>query len=131
MSVNLLTERHLEFLSLIGSCTGPSESTHVKMPHCWKSHVAAQVCFSYQRISQRVVRTSLSPMGRMASRGMSIPEFIRSGNLQPFVIFQGGIWTLCPPLDPRMDINEITLYLTQEQGSEGIICCLQELSSSS
>ena len=30
-----------------------------------------------------------------------------------------------------MDINEITLYLAQEQGSEGIICCFQELSSSS
>ena len=24
-----------------GSCTGSSESTLVKMPHCWKSHVAA------------------------------------------------------------------------------------------
>ena len=40
MSVKLLTEHHLEFLSLKGGCTGLSESTHVKMPHCWKSHVA-------------------------------------------------------------------------------------------
>ena len=45
MSVNLLTEHHLEFLSLKGSCTGSSESTLVRMPHCWKSHVAAQLCF--------------------------------------------------------------------------------------
>ena len=30
------------FLSLKGGCTCSSESTHVKMPHCWKSHVAAQ-----------------------------------------------------------------------------------------
>ena len=37
MSVNLLTEHHLEFLSLKGGCTGSSESTLVKMPHCWKS----------------------------------------------------------------------------------------------
>ena len=41
MTVKLLTERHLEFLRLKGGCTGSSESTHVKMPHCWKSHVTA------------------------------------------------------------------------------------------
>ena len=43
MTVELLTEHHLEFLSLKGGCTDRSESTHVKMPHCWKSHVAAQL----------------------------------------------------------------------------------------
>ena len=42
MSVKLLTEHHLELLSLKGGCTGLPESTLVKMPHCWKSHVAAQ-----------------------------------------------------------------------------------------
>ena len=42
MIVMLLTEHHLEFLSLKGGCRGSSESTLVKMPHCWKSHVAAQ-----------------------------------------------------------------------------------------
>ena len=42
MSVKLLTEHHLEFLSLKGGCAGSSESTLVEMPHCWKSHVAAQ-----------------------------------------------------------------------------------------
>ena len=41
MSVKLLTEHHhLEFLSLTGGYSGLSESTLVKMPHCWKSHVA-------------------------------------------------------------------------------------------
>ena len=40
-SVKVLTEQHLEFLSLKGDCTGSSESTLVKMPHCWKSHVVA------------------------------------------------------------------------------------------
>ena len=29
----------MEFLSLKGGCTGSSESTLVKMPHGWKSHV--------------------------------------------------------------------------------------------
>ena len=43
MTVKLLSKHHLEFLSLKGGCTGSSESTLVKMPHCWKSHVAAQV----------------------------------------------------------------------------------------
>ena len=37
MIVKLLTEHHLEFLSLIGGCRGSSESTHVKMSHCWNS----------------------------------------------------------------------------------------------
>ena len=35
MSVKLLTEHRLEFVSLKGGCTGSSESTLVKMPHCW------------------------------------------------------------------------------------------------
>ena len=41
MSVKLLTEHHLEFLSFKVGCVGSSESTLVKMPHCWKSHVTA------------------------------------------------------------------------------------------
>ena len=45
MIVKLLPEHHLEFLSLKGSCTGSSESRLVKMPHCWKSHAAAQLLF--------------------------------------------------------------------------------------
>ena len=40
MTVKLLTEHHLEFLSLKG---GWPESTLVKMSNCWKSHAAAQI----------------------------------------------------------------------------------------
>ena len=43
MIVKLLTEHHLEFLSLKGGCTGSSESTLVKISNCWKSHVTAQM----------------------------------------------------------------------------------------
>ena len=43
MIVKLLTEHHLEFLSLKGGCGGSSESTHVKMPHCWKSCVVSHM----------------------------------------------------------------------------------------
>ena len=43
MIVKLLTEHQLEFLSLKGGCRGSSESTHVKMSNCWKSHALAHI----------------------------------------------------------------------------------------
>ena len=43
MSVKLVNEHHLEVLSLKGGCTCSSESTLVKMSHCWKSHVTAKL----------------------------------------------------------------------------------------
>ena len=43
MTVKLLAEHSLELLSFIGGCRGSSESTLVKMPHCWKSHALAQI----------------------------------------------------------------------------------------
>ena len=43
MIVELLTEHHLEFLSVNGGCRGSSESTLVKMSNCWKSHAAAHI----------------------------------------------------------------------------------------
>ena len=54
MSVKLLTEHHLEFLSLKGGCIGSSVSTLVKMLHCWKSHVVAHIMLT--------VKTSLTNM---------------------------------------------------------------------
>ena len=42
MIVKLLTEHHLEFLRLKGGCRGSSESTHIKMPDCWKSDALVQ-----------------------------------------------------------------------------------------
>ena len=49
MIVKLLTELHLEFLSLTEGCRGLSESTLVKIPHCWKSHAAAHLLFFLAR----------------------------------------------------------------------------------
>ena len=43
MIVKLLTEHHLEFLSLTGGCASTSETTLLKMPHCWKSHALAHI----------------------------------------------------------------------------------------
>ena len=58
MTLKLLNEQHLEFLSLTGGCTGSYEYFHVKMPHCWQSHVVAQLCeqlYKYFQISFIVV----------------------------------------------------------------------------
>ena len=43
MIVKLLTEHHLQFLSLKGGCRGSSESTNINMPHCWKCHALAHI----------------------------------------------------------------------------------------
>ena len=47
MTVKLLTEHHLEILSLKGGCTGLSEATLLKMPHCWKSHAVAHLLSNF------------------------------------------------------------------------------------
>ena len=41
--VKLLTEHHLEFLSLKRGCRGSSKSTLIKMSNCWKSQAMAQI----------------------------------------------------------------------------------------
>ena len=51
MIVKLLTEHHLEFLSLTGGCGGSSESTLVKMSNCWKSQSTAQLFLKRKDIS--------------------------------------------------------------------------------
>ena len=64
MSVKLLTAHHWEFISLKGGCTGLSKSTLVKMPHCWKSHVAAQL-FHYLMDSLRPIMLLLHSIGTL------------------------------------------------------------------
>ena len=49
MIAKLLTEHHFEFLSLRGGGTGSSESTLVKKPQCWKSHVMAQLVLYFRK----------------------------------------------------------------------------------
>ena len=51
MNIQLLAEHHLEFLSFKGGCTGSSESTLVKIPHCWKSHVTAHFIYNFLGLS--------------------------------------------------------------------------------
>ena len=47
MTLKLQTEHHLKCLSLKGGCTGSSASTLVKIPHGWKSNVAAHLLFVF------------------------------------------------------------------------------------
>ena len=54
MIVKLLTEHHLEFLSLKEGCRGSSGSTLVKMPF-WKSHVVAQFLTMHPYLEQAFI----------------------------------------------------------------------------
>ena len=54
MIIKLLTEHHLEFLSLNGGCSGSSESTHVKMSNYLKSHAAAQMSLKRMSVSVKM-----------------------------------------------------------------------------
>ena len=72
MSVKLLTEHHLEFLSLTGGCTESSESPHVKMPHCWKSHVTAHLCYASLPGSASAILAFIAPTRGQAVHSCSI-----------------------------------------------------------
>ena len=75
LSVKLLTEHHLEFLSLKGGCTGSSESSLVKMPHFWKLHVTAHIMLT---------RLDLITEGkRTVQSSKLIPQHISTGTLHP------------------------------------------------
>ena len=80
VTVKLLTENHLEFLSLKGGCTGLSEPTLVKMPHCWKSHVTAQLCVLIIKVSvtdgRRLI---LQYIGIVSFYTAAILKFIQNG----------------------------------------------------
>ena len=69
MNYKLLNQHNLEFLSLKEGYTGSSESIYVKMPHCWKSHVAAQM----EKINKQFHRTTyfILVCNRLSSRGVA------------------------------------------------------------
>ena len=83
MTFKLLTEHHLEFLSLKGGCKGSSESTLVKMSNCWKSHAAAQFIdfhlFTVRHPSERT--TSASRSSRTGKRQSQAHEKRRRDTL--------------------------------------------------
>ena len=58
MTVKLLTEHRMEFLSFKGCWTGSSESTLDKMPHCWKSHVTARLLSEHYQLMLQLLQTT-------------------------------------------------------------------------
>ena len=70
-----MTEHHLEFLSLKEGYTGWSESTLLKMPHCWKSHATARILYSkFLLVSlAELVGLSLTCFQTMKARFFSQP----------------------------------------------------------
>ena len=56
MTVKLLTEQLLDFLCLKGGFTGSFESTLVKMPHCWISHVMAHLTLHCSTVPHFVIK---------------------------------------------------------------------------
>ena len=79
MIVKLLTEHHMASLSLKSVCTCWSESTHVKILHCWKSHVEAHMMsslFFFYFLSGIMIKNDVEKSGPMlqkinASRGFT------------------------------------------------------------
>ena len=72
MSVKLLTEHNVEFLNIKRGCTGSSESTLVKMPHCWKSRVTAHMWKAKQYISAFLHSLSYYIIVSLISQELSI-----------------------------------------------------------
>ena len=82
MIVQLLTEHHLEFLSLKGGCRGLSESTHVKMSNCWKSHSTAHFPLIIDDVEEMEASydTATSPG---ANESLTSTSTVRSAGLSP------------------------------------------------
>ena len=76
MSVNLLTEHNLKLLTLKGGCTGSSEYTLVKIPHCWKSHVEAHIIVDFHSMDALCMKISLANQKSM-TRKCHIPIVVR------------------------------------------------------
>ena len=73
----LLAEHHLEFLSLKGGCKGSSESRHVKMPHCWKSHALAQIFpFDFDLVFGRLHGLIRACLSNSLSFNVAVPLII-------------------------------------------------------
>ena len=79
MNVKLLTEHQLQFLRLKG---GSSESTLVKMPHYWKSHVMAHI-FILGNSREKAENSGGHPRGvRSSETRTAVKTAVRTVNLE-------------------------------------------------
>ena len=83
MTVKLLTEHHLEFLSLKGGCKGSYESTLVKIPHCWKSHVTAHMFLPEPSSRYYIVLAGSKDSGDTVHMCQSLPAQIWISTVKP------------------------------------------------
>ena len=91
MIVKLLTEHHLEFLSLKGGCTGSSESTLVKMSNCWKSHAEAHILYKTLKHLFIYARQNLGIINRLLTKSRTKRCSIRSLNTVD-IIKSDSLW---------------------------------------
>ena len=95
MNIKLLTEHLLKFLNLKGGCTRSSDSTLVKMPHCWKSLVVPHITYmgpsdALQLIFLILRSTFLSFMERFDTFQTSDTSTmtVQVENLSPYTTYQ-------------------------------------------
>ena len=92
MIVKLLTEQHLEFLSLQGGCRDSTESTLVKIPNCWKSHALAHLEFLSLKggctssSSESTLEKNNTTLFEITCRGIMLLKLKRDGFLPPLPI---------------------------------------------
>ena len=82
MIVKLLTEHHLECLSLKGGCRGLSSSTLVKMSIFWKSHAAAHICHNS-------AKSKTSPSGKLFFKKVKKVSFYDDRNRRHYLCEDG------------------------------------------
>ena len=85
MIVKLLTEHHLEFLSLKGGCRGSSESTLVKMSNCWKSHAVTRIVdfAKYLEYKQSLTTASETRLFGSVVRTLALTLVLRHPGFDP------------------------------------------------
>ena len=94
MIIKLLTEQHLECLSLKVGCIGSSESTLVKISNCWKSHAAARMNYQVgiQDIYLQVKLGDITSVFQWYTIGISlVSNGITSGLHSPVIVVSIGI----------------------------------------
>ena len=89
MTVKLLTKHHLEFQTFKRGCTGSSESTLVKIPHCWKSQVAAHFLYFISALHPLLVTLAL--IGKSCITGGLATLYVWSAELYPTVVRNSGM----------------------------------------
>ena len=106
MTVELLTEHHVGFLKLKGGCTGSSEPTLVKMPHCWKSHVTAHILTDLHSSSTFYPCYLCFFLVHLYECVLTCPAIGQMFANYPFSLVQTG-WNLCVLME-----KSLALYCT-------------------